>query len=82
MSDKKSNFQIVWGIALVMMGIMVFFRIPQVIPEIEQIGTFSSSIGFIKFCFYFMAVMLVAGGGKKLYRQFAGPKKEAEQVDP
>jgi hypothetical protein len=78
MSDKKSNFQVVWGIALVMMGIMVFFRIPQVIPEIEQIGTFSSSIGFIKFCFYFMAVMLIAGGGKKLYRQFIDQKKAAE----
>ena len=78
MSDKKSNFQVVWGIALVMMGIMVFFRIPQVMPEIEQIGTFSSSIGFIKFCFYFMAVMLIAGGGKKLYRQFIDQKKAAE----
>ncbi len=82
MSDKKSNFQVVWGIALVMMGIMVFFRIPQLIPEIKQIGTFSSSIGFIRFCFYFMAVMLVAGGGKKLYRQFTGPKRESGQVDP
>jgi hypothetical protein len=78
MSGKKSNFQVVWGLALVMMGIMVFFRIPQVIPEIEQIGTFSSSIGFIKFCFYFMAVMLIAGGGKKLYRQFIDQKKAAE----
>lgn len=61
-----------------MMGIMVLFRIPQVIPEIEKIGTFSSSIGFIKFCFYFMAVMLIAGGGKKLYRQFVDQKKEVE----
>jgi hypothetical protein len=78
MSGKKNNFQVVWGLALVMMGIMVFFRIPQVIPEIEQIGTFSSSIGFIKFCFYFMAVMLIAGGGKKLYRQFIDQKKAAE----
>ena len=75
MSDKKSNFQVVWGIALVLMGVMVFFRIPQVMPKIEQIETFSSSIGFIKFCFYFMAVMLVAGGGKKLYRQFVDQKK-------
>ena len=82
MSDKKSNVQVVWGIALVMMGVMVFFRIPQVIPEIEQIGTFSSSIGFIKFCFYFMAVMLVAGGGKKLYRKLLDQAKETESVDP
>jgi hypothetical protein len=78
MSDKKSNFQVVWGGALIMMGILVFFRIPQVMPEIERIGTFSSSIGFIKFCFYFMAVMLIAGGGKKLYRQFASQKRKTE----
>ena len=65
-----------------MMGVMVVFRIPQVIPEIEQIGTFSSSIGFIRFCFYFMAVMLIAGGGKKLYLQFTDRKNDAEQVDP
>ncbi len=81
MSDKKSNFQIAWGIALVLMGIMVFFRIPQVLPEIERIETFSSSIGFIKFCFYFMAVMLTAGGGQKLYRQLINQKQGADPVD-
>jgi hypothetical protein len=82
MSDKKNNFQIVWGIALVMMGIMVLFRIPQVMPEIQKIETFASSIGFIKFCFYFMAVMLIAGGGKKLYRQFIDQKQDIESGDP
>jgi len=81
MSDEKSNFQIVWGIALVSMGVMVFFRIPQVMPRIEQIETFSSSIGFIKFCFYFMAVMLVAGGGKKLYRQFTEQSRRPDSED-
>ena len=68
----------VWGIALVMMGIMVLFRIPELIPRIEKIGDFSRSLGFIKFCFYFMAAMLIAGGAKKLHRQFVDPKKEAE----
>jgi hypothetical protein len=82
MADNKSNFQVVWGIALVMMGIMVLFRIPQVMPKIEQIGTFSSSIGFIKFCFYFMAAMLIAGGGKKLYRLFSDRNEPADSVDP
>jgi len=82
MSDNKSNFQVVWGIALVMMGVMFFFRIPQVIPKIEQIGTFSSAIGFIKFCLYFIAVMLIAGGGKKLHRQFFDRDEEADSPDP
>lgn len=78
MSDTKSNFQVVWGIALVLMGGMFFFRIPQVVPEIEKIGTFSAVMGFVKFCLYFIAVMLIAGGGKKLYRQFSDQKKETE----
>ena len=82
MSDKKNNFQVVWGIALVTMGIMVLFRIPQVLPEIKKIETFASSIGFIKFCFYFMAVMLIAGGGKKLYRQFSDQKQDIDSLDP
>ena len=81
MSDKNYHIQVVWGVALVLMGIMVFFRIPQVMPKIEQIESFSSSIGFIKFCFYFMAVMLTAGGGKKLYRQFKNQKKDTEPAD-
>jgi len=74
--------QVAWGIALIMMGIMFFFRIPQVIPEIEQIGTFSSGIGFIKFCLYFIAVTLIAGGGRKLYHQFKGQKENADYSDP
>ena len=82
MPDKKNNFQVVWGAALVVMGVMVLFRIPQVIPEIEKIETFASSIGFVKFCFYFIAVALIAGGGRKLHRHFAGPEKGAESVDP
>jgi len=82
MSDNKSNFQVVWGMALFLMGIMVLFRIPQVMPKIEQIKTFDSSIGFIKFCFYFMAVMLIAGGGRKLYRQLVDQKNEADSPDP
>ena len=81
MANKNHNIQVVWGIALVLMGIMVFFRIPQIIPEIEQIETFSSSIGFIRFCFYFMAAMLTAGGGQKLYRGFKTASHDSESAD-
>ncbi len=70
MADKQNSVQVVWGIALMVMGVMVFFRIPEVMSDIETIETFSSSTGFIRFSFYFMAVMLTAGGGKKLINQF------------
>lgn len=67
---NKKVFQLVWGIALVLAGIGVFYRIPQVIPKIEQIKQFSSIMFFIRFCFYFLGVLLIGGGAKKLYDNY------------
>jgi hypothetical protein len=36
-------------------------------PQIRQIESFSGAIPFIYFCMYFIAVFLIAGGGRKLY---------------
>ena len=66
MAKDKVIIQIFWGIALLLMGIAVFFRIPQVMLEVRKIEYFSSSIGFVKFCFYLIGVLLVAGGAKKI----------------
>ncbi len=65
--------QLVWGIALCMAGIGVFFRIPQVMPQIKSIPHFLNAIGFIYFSFYLLGILLVAGGVKKLrdvYRKY------------
>jgi hypothetical protein len=67
MSEKKISVQIAWGIALVLAGIGVFIRIPQVMPQIEKIEHFSSVIFFIRFCFYLIGISLITGGGKKIY---------------
>lgn len=64
---KKVIFQKFWGVALILAGIGVFYRIPQVMPKIEQIQQFSSISFFIRFCFYFMGVLLIGGGLKKIY---------------
>jgi cobalamin biosynthesis protein CobD/CbiB len=66
MSEIKNSLQLAWGVLLVLAGIGLFFRIPQVMPQIRQIEYFASVIPFIYFCFYFMAVFLIAGGGKKI----------------
>lgn len=66
MSELKERLQLVWGVLLVLAGVGLFFRIPQVMPQVRQIEYFSSVIPFIYFCFYFMAVFLIAGGGKKI----------------
>ena len=69
MEDKqKSKLQFIWGIVLVLAGIGLFFRIPQLMPGIKKIEQFGPFIYFIYFCFYLLAILLIAGGGKKVYR--------------
>ncbi|OQY05103.1 MAG: hypothetical protein B6I22_08035 [Desulfobacteraceae bacterium 4572_123] len=67
MAANRDKAQLIWGIVLALAGIGVFFRIPQVMPRIEQIPHFSSVTIFIRFCFYLMGVMLIGGGGKKIF---------------
>jgi len=63
---SKPTLQIIYGIALTLAGIGVFYRIPQVMPKVEQIKQFSSMVVFIRFSFYLMGVLLVGGGLKKV----------------
>ena len=67
---KKTFLQRAWGVMLVLAGVGVFFRIPQVMPKIEKIEQFSSVIFFIQFCFYFIGVLLIGGGSKKIYDSY------------
>ena len=51
---NKTVVQIIWGVALVLAGAAVFFRIPQVMPRLEKIEQFSSAMyfdGFVKSLF-------------------------------
>lgn len=70
MNSRKIITQMIYGIALVLAGVGVIFRIPQVLPQILKIEQFASIKGFIYFCFYFMAVILIGGGLKKIYHQY------------
>jgi len=70
MNKQKITVQLVWGGALVLAGIGVFYRIPQVIPKIEKLEQFSSTLPFVYFCFYLLAVLLIGGGIKKIYQNF------------
>ena len=66
MTDNVQPVQTVWGVALVLAGIGVFYRVPQVMPQIEAAGYFSDALGFVRFCFYFLGTALIVGGAKKL----------------
>lgn len=71
MENNRATIQFVWGILLVLAGIGVFFRIPQVMPQIEKIEQFSSAMFFIRFCFYLLGILLIGGGLKKVYHNYA-----------
>ena len=66
-NKQKSTFQFIWGMLLFIAGIGVFYRIPQIMPEIKKIKHFEPYIIFIYFCFYLVGILLIVGGGKKIY---------------
>ena len=80
MSDKKSDqVQLVWGIVLILAGLGVFYRIPQVMPKIMEIPIFAEASGIVRFCFYFMGVFLIGGGCKKLIHHFKRNSQNSER---
>lgn len=70
MADQKNNIHLVWGVALLLAGLGVFYRIPQVMPRLEEMAYFSSGTFFVRLCFYLIGGILIAGGSKKIYRHF------------
>ncbi len=70
MSGGRKQLQLAWGIALVLAGLGVLYRIPQVMPKITRIEQFAAAAGFIYFCFYLMALILIVGGGRKIMAYF------------
>ncbi len=65
--------KLVWGAALILVGVAVFFRIPQVIPQLVQMGLSTTTVWFIRICFYLMGFILVGGGIKK-FIQYINPE--------
>jgi len=75
MNNNRKNFQLIWGWALVIIGVAVFIRIPQVLPKIEQIKLYASTIPYIKFCLYILGILLVTGGSKKIFDHYKKEKR-------
>ncbi len=67
MADNKVIIQLIYGIALVVMGAALIFTMPRQMPRIEAIG-FSPII--VRFCFIVMGIILIGGGSKKIYNNY------------
>ena len=76
MDKNQIHFQLVWGILLTLMGVAFFFKIPEIINDAKTIETLRAGIGFVYFCLYTVALILIVGGARKIYTNL---KKLKEQ---
>jgi Mn2+/Fe2+ NRAMP family transporter len=81
-SQQNTNIQLIWGVALTLVGIGVILRIPQVMPRLEEMEQFSSTMWFIRFCFYLMGVILIGGGIKKILNHFRPAETLSDNDNP
>jgi hypothetical protein len=66
-TSQAHLLQIIWGIILILAGVGVFYRIPQVMPKMADLEVFTGIVPYIKFCFYFIGIVLFCGGIQKVY---------------
>jgi len=66
----KKNFKFYYGIILIAVGLGVFYRIPQVILQVETIEFFRQKIFLVKFSFYILSGLLILAGGIRIYKNY------------
>lgn len=77
--NKRLNntdiFQLLWGCALLLMGLAFFFRIPEIMQGFSE---YDHHFGawYVRLSLYLVAVMLIGGGGKKIHRILYKPSRQ------
>lgn len=69
MMDKK-DFRFYYGILLVAAGLGVFYRIPQVMSQIEIIEFFKHKMISVKVCSSFIGICLLSAGAIRIFKHF------------
>lgn len=70
MDRSKAIFQVVWGVLLLLMGILLFIQVPQVMERITRIEYHRFTNWFIRIIIYVIALLLVGGGARKIYENY------------
>jgi uncharacterized membrane protein YidH (DUF202 family) len=70
MDKNKAIFPLIWGVLLLLMGVLLFFQVPQVMERIVQIEYYASIKWIIRIIIYVIAVILIGGGAKKIYENY------------
>lgn len=67
---RKQKFGFYYGIIIVAVGLGVFYRIPQVILQVETIEFFRQKLFLVKSCFYFLGGLLLLAGCIRIYKNY------------
>ena len=70
MEKNKAIFQVVWGVLILLMGVLLFLQVPQVMERIAQIKHFTSIKWIIRIMVYLIALLLIGGGGRKIHENY------------
>ena len=68
MDKRKINFY--YGIVLTLVGMAVFYRIPQVMPRVETIAFFAQKLFIVKAGFYTLGSLLIIAGCIRIYKNY------------
>jgi uncharacterized membrane protein HdeD (DUF308 family) len=74
---SHNTTQLIWGAVLVLMGVAVFFRLPQVVPKLAEMGQSEFTIGFFRICLYIIGFILIGGGIRKWIQHFQPAEKSS-----
>lgn len=83
MDDKPVNpaavyVQLLWGTALALMGLGVFFRVETALERLAEFPAFQSgaTVFLARLSFYLMGLILLGGGIKKIIAQYSLLRKK------
>ena len=65
---NKKQFQLVYGIVLIAVGIGVFLKVPYVMPKVTTINYFAGATLVIEFSFYLLGGLVALAGVKKIFK--------------
>ena len=67
---EKKNFKFYYGILLVAVGLGVFYRIPQVMLQVEAIEFFKQKLFLVRSSFYILGGLLILAGAIRIYKNY------------
>lgn len=76
---KPQAFQLIWGIALLVVGASMMFRIPESMQRLQELTNMGGNMVFARICLYIVSIILVGGGGMKVAAYYRGVLEQKDR---